>query len=103
MNGTEKQIAWATDIQSKVLNGRNAQINDGMYFNRKSLASKIAKREQKIANGKKTNIENLQGMKAELEMFDEMISRVENCDSAKWFIENQSELFNYHPCSSGIK
>ena len=104
LNGSEKQIAWATEIREYILNGSIKQgfcvekgINQELVFVNKSLKSDSEEIETVTDEEDKKDLErDINSAKKRIELFTALKNRVESEKSSVWFIDNRSNsrLFN---------
>jgi hypothetical protein len=88
LEGTEKQVAWAKDIKSRMLAELSEaieQVHAFMINRRIKKGMTLEEAEQKSAD--KNYLESLN--KHNIPMFE----KISNEKSAKWFIENRNEYF----------
>ncbi len=90
MDGTEKQVKWATDIRVIVLQG----IDD----RKAELTKSVELAQQRIAGGRDTNGTYQRGAtdyQNRIGLLNEGRGLLENIDSAKWWIDNGRVSWQY--------
>ena len=88
LNGSEKQIAWATDIREKMINGL-CQPNGRVVTKGMSQHIELAQRavDKSLETGR-----DPERKQAKLNDLNKIMVAIENIDSAEWFISNQNIL-----------
>ena len=103
LNGTEKQIAWATEIRDTFLNGITTLgtcidqgINQHITFKQSQIDSDI---EELKTVSDESEIEEIAAeikiYKNELSMFNALKNKLENESSAVWFIDHKMNNFSF--------
>jgi len=97
LNGSEKQIAWATEIRDTFLNGIVRQgfcvdkgVNQHIEFKQSQIDSDIEELKTVSDESEITEItEEIEMYKRTLELFNYLKYKLESESSAAWFIDNR--------------
>lgn len=90
LNGSEKQIAWAESIRNNMLNGNVIEMGIISYIlDAEKTAGHYKAKCEKKGKDFLTHI-GYKEASDKIRLFSELKNRVENEESASWFIDNRN-------------
>jgi hypothetical protein len=91
MQGTEKQVSWAKDIKTDVIN----KIENLIEIKKSSIKTSVPSRwdtEEKIARGMAKRAVKNERVKNAVALLEEKLVKLEKIQSAKFIIDNRDNL-----------
>lgn len=100
MNGTEKQIKWAMSIKKTALDGHVQIPMTGLIAQivreETKLSSSIEKLSRYTGEKRTRREQNIDTRTAEIKNLRKLVTMINNCDDAVWFIDNRNAFQNLH-------